>query len=294
MHTQSKFTVLIERRNALRWLATVTTSAALLFSALHAPMAHAGNAFGRAVKVAKDLQAALDAPITPTVKWAKDINGVRNLQVLITGVGTDPQLTALRTAIKSAGGSIHVRFPGLMMVTATVPAGLVAALSARTDVANVSPNRTTQRTASTLEAITGALAANVRTNSTKLSYSGLDGSGIGVVVLDSGVMRSHELFYNASAVTRVARNVQMLGTTQANWTVGTDGTTSLEPGTTALNTYDNKVANDTAVTHDAYGHGTHVASILAGRASTLSSAVDTTGIAPDANKIGRASCRERV
>ena len=195
---------------------------------------------------------------------------MRNVQVLITGTGTDVDLTALRTSIKSAGGSVHVRFPGLKMVTATVPASYIPTLAARADVASVSPNRATQRTASTLESITGALAANVRFNSTKTSYSGLDGTGIGVAVLDSGVMRNHELFNNAAAVTRVARNVQTIGTTQVNWTLGVDGTTSLEPGTTAFNTYESRVASDNVITHDAYGHGTHVASMLAGRASNFS------------------------
>ena len=34
----------------------------------------------------------------------------------------------------------------------------------------------------------------MRTSSTKTSYSGLDGTGIGIAVLDSGVMKAHEDF----------------------------------------------------------------------------------------------------
>ena len=122
MKPSMSFTVLIERRAGLRWLGAVTTSAALLFGLLHAPVAHAQNAFGKSKKVASDLQSVLDAGSTPARNWARDINGVRNVQVLITGNGTDPDMANLRTSIKAAGGSIHVRFPGLKMVTATVPA----------------------------------------------------------------------------------------------------------------------------------------------------------------------------
>src|SRR5207253_10861668 len=88
--------------------------------------------------------------------------------------------------------------------------GTVKTMSQSKAVVSVSPNRQDRRTASTLESITGALTSNVRSNSSKTGYSGVDGSGIGIAVLDSGVMKAHEAFLDGSGVTRVARNVDML------------------------------------------------------------------------------------
>jgi hypothetical protein len=59
------------------------------------------------------------------------------------------------------------------------------ALAQRADVASVSPNRVVRRTASTLEAITGTLTGNVRNGNLRSNSAQLDGSGIGIAVLDS-------------------------------------------------------------------------------------------------------------
>ena len=82
---------------------------------------------------------------------------------------------------------------------------------------------------------------------------------MGIAVLDSGVMKAHDAFFNASGATRVMRNVLMLNANVANWTTGVDSTASLQPGSAALASYENSIANDSAATHDGYGHGTHVA-----------------------------------
>src|SRR6267378_494292 len=159
----------------------------------------------------------------------------------------------------------------------------VAALAQRSDVISVAPNRSTASTASTLETITGTLTSNVRTNSTKTGYSGLDGTGIGIAVLDSGVMAAHDAFLNGSGTTRLLRNVSMLNASLATWTTGVDGTTSLMPGSSTQASYENSILNNSS-TQDPYGHGTFVAAVAAGRAKYYSSSTpDTTGIAPNAN-----------
>jgi serine protease AprX len=211
MKTLTEFTVLIERR-ALKALFKRLVAATAALAMLGGQPAFAAPGTGQAKKIAKDLQAALDATTTPTAKWAKDINGTRHVQVVIMSGSTDTAMTNLRNDIKGAGGSVHVAMPGLRAVTATLPAAQVARIAGRSDVVTVAPNRTTSRTASALETMTGALTSVVRSNSTKTSYSGLDGTGIGIAVLDSGVMKAHEAFNNASAVTRVKRNVTMLST----------------------------------------------------------------------------------
>ena len=282
----SQFTVVIERRALGQRVLALLTALAVACALMPARPAKASGAAANAAKISADLQQALDAPMSPKARWARDVNGQRQVQVVIMSAGTDPEMTSLRDEIRGAGGSVHVRMPGLGAVTATLPAAQVAKLAARSDVLRIAPNRPTARTASTLETVTGVLTTGVRSSSTKTSYSGLDGAGIGIAVLDSGVMKAHEAFNTTALNTsRVVRNVQMLSTTQANWLAGNDGSSSLQPGSSALTTYENGVAADTATTQDAYGHGTHVASIAAGRPATYSVAPDLTGLAPGASII---------
>ncbi|HEX4598830.1 MAG TPA: S8 family serine peptidase, partial [Burkholderiaceae bacterium] len=284
----SRFTALIERRRIRRQfslgLIRLAAGALASMAALVASPAQ-----GRDHEVARDLQQAIDAPMTPSVGWARDVNGRRHMQALILSSAADPEMADLRAFVVRSGGSVLKVHSATHALTVLVPAGVVKALAQRSDVVSVAPNRTTARTASTLEYITGALTNNVRTASTKTTYGGLDGSGIGIAVLDSGVMKTHDAFLNGAGVTRVQRNVTMLNATQGNWTTGVDSTTSLAPGSSALSNYENSIANDSVnssnnYTQDPFGHGTHVASVAAGRAKYYSSTTpDTNGMAPNAN-----------
>ena len=202
MNPLSQFTVLIERR-ALKPLVALLALSAFTLAVLGSRPVTAGGATGSTHKMAKDLQAALSSSTTPNARWVRNIGNRRHVQVVIASNDSDPEMTSLRAAVAALGGSVHVRMSGLRMVTATVPADQVDALATRSDVLSVTPNRVTRRTASALESITGALASNVRTSSSKTSYSGWDGSGIGIAVLDSGVMKVHEGFYNGSGTSRV-------------------------------------------------------------------------------------------
>ena len=234
-------------------------------------------------KVARDLDEALDDSRSVRRKWARDVGGVRQVQLIVVTNTTDPEMRDLRQHVRRLGGSVHAVHPAVHALTVQIGARQVKALSQRDDVVSVSPNREIQRTASTLEAITGSLTSNVRTSSTKTSYSGLDGTGVGIAVLDSGVMRSHEAMFNGSGVSRVKRNVNMLNANLANWTTGTNAT-SLMPGSTALASYEAAINADGSTNQDPYGHGTHVAAVAAGRAKYFSAGTpDTTGIAPGAD-----------
>ena len=82
------------------------------------------------------------------------------------------------------------------------------------------------------------------------SYT-LDGSGVGIAVIDSGINGTLKSFTEGTTTSRVVYHKTFI-----------DGDTS---------------------TADAYGHGTHVASIAAGSATRNSSAYK--GIAPKANLI---------
>src|SRR6267143_7322399 len=278
MDLLTRFTVLIERsrirRNFVRLVAGALTTVAALAAA---------PAQGRDHEVARDLDDAVNAPTTPSVHWARDVSGKRFVQALVLSNAADHDMADLRAFVLSSGGSVLRRHGATHALTVVVPASVVKALAQRSDVISVAPNRTTASTASTLETITGTLTSNVRTNSTKTGYSGLDGTGIGIAVLDSGVMAAHDAFLNGSGTTRLLRNVSMLNASLATWTTGVDGTTSLMPGSSTQASYENSILNNSS-TQDPFGHGTHVASVAAGRAKFYSSSTpDTTGIAPNAN-----------
>ena len=74
----------------------------------------------------------------------------------------------------------------------------------------------------------------MRTSSTKVTYSGLDGTGVGIAIVDSGVMKAHKGFNDGNGVTRVKKNVQFLTTNLADWVNGYDSNTSLQPGSAEL------------------------------------------------------------
>src|SRR2546423_14882786 len=99
-----------------------------------------------------------------------------------------------------------------------------------------------------LSATTGA--DQIRTSSAGTSGGSLDGTGIGIAVIDSGIDTDHSSFLNRSNGIRVVYSEDFTG----------EGRTD-----------------------DPYGHGTHVASLAAGN-GRISNA-QYLGIAPNANLI---------
>ncbi len=282
MRLVTPFIVLIERR---RLRSALAMSLALLIAGIGLKTAHAQPGAGeRHSKVARDLDAEIGETRQPKAKWARDVNGVRHVQAIIVSNSPDPEMTELRAQVLRSGGSVHAVHPAVHAITVQIKANQVQALSQRSDVVSVSPNRETQRTFSTLESITGALTSNVRTYAGSASYSGMDGSGIGIAVLDSGVMKLHDSFDDGGGARRVKRNVNMRNASLANWSTGAGSATSLAPGSAALSTYETAIAADSATTQDPYGHGTHVASVAAGRYyPSVANAQDISGMAPNAN-----------
>lgn len=223
----------IERQRSRKALAVLLASMALLVSGQGFRSVDAKPLAGHAhAKIAHDLDGEINENRAPKEKWARDVNGVRHVQVVIVSDSPDAEMTELRAQVLRLGGSVHAVHPAVHAITVQIKSSHVQSLSQRDDVISISPNRETQRTFSTLESITGALTSSVRTYSSKTSYSGLDGSGIGIAILDSGVMRGHDALNNGLG--RVKRNVNMRNASLANWATGTSSTTSLQPGSSAL------------------------------------------------------------
>lgn len=229
MIKNTHFTVLMEKSPlySLRrlTLALVTSAAALL--ALNLNTAH--GATDRPLskrpmhaKLADDLSQGIDATTAPRKRWLREHQGRRMVQVIITSDSSDPKLAELRQAIERAGGTVLVRLPLINGMTAIVPARQMRELAKHDDVVHIAPNRDTASTVNDLEWMSGLYDPNIRWNSTRTGYTGLDGSGVGIAILDSGVQRQHKVFLNASGASRVLRSVSMLNTTVSTWATSGD------------------------------------------------------------------------
>jgi serine protease AprX len=134
------------------------------------------------------------------------------------------------------------------LVAITIPAGLIDQLSAFPEVSYVAFDRPYQ-TLGHVTSTTGTDSARQQTVSTALP-NGVDGTGIGIAILDSGVDPNHTAFKNKNGVSRIVANVDFTGENR---------------------------------TDDPFGHGTHVASTAAGNGQVANGAY--IGIAPNANII---------
>jgi serine protease AprX len=149
----------------------------------------------------------------------------------------------LCSVVNLLGGVVNVVFTLINGVAGTMNAGDVLALSNQSNVSYISLDRPVIATLDyTADAVNAPYAWN----------SGLDGTGVGIAVIDSGIY-PHPDLNSASGQSRVVYRQSFIGG---------------------------------GVQHDDYGHGTHVAGIAAGNGS--SSSMPGTlhllkGIAPNAN-----------
>ena len=153
--------------------------------------------------------------------------------------------------VRNKGGALKTKFDFIKAAHYSVPVEALDALANDPDVAYISPDRKVRGTAAMAPVIT-AVNADIATS------QGWDGTGIGVAVIDSGVGTVDDL--NSDGNSNPSRVVY---------------SQSFVPGD--------------ASTADAYGHGTHVAGIVAGNAYDSTSLQNYLyvyrGIAPRANII---------
>ena len=171
MNPITRFIALFERQPLRKSLASLLALVLLAGSPATLPLAHAGPA--KPARIAADLQQAADAVGPPRANWVRDIQGVRQVQAIVVSSNADPAMADLQAFVLGLGGTVHAMHPAVQAMTVQLKAGQLQALAQHRDVVSVSPNRVTQRTASTLEQITGALTANVRPTSSKTAYTGL-------------------------------------------------------------------------------------------------------------------------
>ena len=179
---------MIEPRHFWSRLAALACLATALCTGGLAPaqaQTNAGN------KLAADLSAVVAAPAgsPTTVPWAKNLNGVLHVKVLINANSTDATLAALRADILARGGSVTYNYLSVRALSAMLPAADVPAVAARTDVLGISPNRAVTRHAAKATSVTST--ASTTTAAADSTALGFDGAGVGIAILDSGIDWKH-------------------------------------------------------------------------------------------------------
>jgi serine protease AprX len=134
----------------------------------------------------------------------------------------------MRAKIASLNGRLNRALTRLGLITAELPMSKIREMEKDPEVAYISPDRAVESYGH-IESTVGAGYGDGRTEAANLSNC--NGTGVGIAVLDSGIDDTHNL-------------------TKA---------TPTHTGLVYSKTYTNNAAN-----RDYYGHGTHVASIIAG------------------------------
>jgi len=129
--------------------------------------------------------------------------------------------------MQDRGATIRSKFHTIRAVTMRVPVSMLTELANDPNVAYVTPDRTQKMTANP---VTEEFATAVEADVAAAQYA-LDGTGIGVAVIDSGIA-DHPDLYDSNGNSRVVYSQSF-------------------------------VAGD-ATTPDQYGHGTHVAGLIGG------------------------------
>ncbi|HWT02649.1 MAG TPA: S8 family serine peptidase, partial [Pyrinomonadaceae bacterium] len=152
--------------------------------------------------------------------------------------------TSLNYTVSGNGGKVSKTFKNFKSRTVSLPPAAVEALANNPEVAYVSLDREVKLLGH-VSLTTGADAARATGGQTPY-----DGTGVGIAVMDSGMFSSHVSYESSSKASRVVASVDFTGENR---------------------------------TDDPYGHGSHVAGLLAGNDSVSAGAY--LGIAPNANLV---------
>ncbi|MCU0239989.1 MAG: S8 family serine peptidase, partial [Pyrinomonadaceae bacterium] len=241
-------------------------------------------------KLALPLQRVLDGQITQATSWYEPTGTKPFVQVLVQTYSSDT--SSIRSRITSKGGTVWTRYYSINGVDAWIPVSELLDIAGRSEVERITPNYLTEKTRSDLEDVTG-LISSVRTVDSTGAYQGLDGSGVGIAILDSGVMSGNKGFDDANGNSRVKAQADIVQLNSALQTYKNSRVQEwgLHVGKDYSSTYYSALSRagvsllfkSILQNPDQYGHGTFVAGIAAGRDKNLSDNSDFTGIAPNAN-----------
>ena len=173
---------------------------------------------------------------------ANDPTGKKRVEVIVQAKEADN--AALRALLKSGQARLSDRIGESDTLVVNLPLSAVSQLSESGLINYISPNRPVKMFGH-VENTTGATFVRSMNSGTTL-----DGSGIGIAILDSGMFTDHNAFKN---------------------------------GTTSRVVYSQSFVPGESAIVDGYGHGTHVGSLAAGSAARNNGAYR--GIAPNANII---------
>ncbi len=195
-----------------------------------------------------------DTPTSKASKLSADLPGRGDGSGMVTVIVQHRQMPTdahLKT-MQGRGATIRSKFPTIRAVTMRVPASMLAELAKDPNVAYITPDRQVRTTANPeTEEFATAVEADVAA-----SQYALDGTGVGVAVIDSGISCYSDL-RNAIGVYRVVYSQSFLA--------------------------------GNSRTQDWYGHGTFVAGLVGGTGASSGTAngypAVYAGMAPNVNLI---------
>jgi serine protease AprX len=207
----------------------------------------------RALAVALLLAAFAPSPSTPVAaapNLAIKLDALLQRRAMLAGrsravlrTPTAAAMSLLAVQVPLLGGRVIRRLPAIHGVAVDVPNTALALLAASPLVVRASHDRVVVGAMDRTSAAVGANAVR--------QQLGLDGTGVGVAVIDSGVTPWHDDLADGAGGQRVARFIDFV--------------------------------NGRAAAYDDYGHGTHVAGIVSG--SGYDSGGARAGIAPGAHLV---------
>ncbi len=240
------------RRGGTAALAAGALAAAALTGAALAPSAGAARTTGLA-----PVQSLLAGELAGLPKLGQT-------EVMVHGTS----ITAARTAVSRSGLDLVTTFDKIGVAVATGTKSEIAAARTQPGVTYLEGNTPIEFTLATSNVATRGAEAVSTLNGP--DGSDLDGSGVSVAVIDSGIDPTHPFFKEADGSSAVVANLKSLCLDES--TTGTDCVVRLP----------NNVDTDTL---SVGGHGTHVSGIVAGRPTAISDGTTVQGAAPGAKLV---------
>lgn len=203
------------------------------------------------------------APVQP---WLASRLGVLAAATPTTVLVHGTDLAAARSAVRAAGLTAITSFDRIGVVVATGLPAQVEQVRSQPGVTYVEGNQPIELTMATSNQATRGEEA--RSTLTGADGTALDGTGVSVAVIDSGVDPAHPFLANQDGSSAVVKNMKV----------------ACDPLLEALCTVQDVGPLDTDTTA-AGGHGMHVNGTVAGRDVTLSDGTTMHGAAPGASLV---------